>query len=276
MIHSLALLPLLSVWLRAPLRAALTILARAAMIINFLLQPLTWLFGADSSTNNGEAKVASLPLRILNSLRDVIKFFIQDGVMYVKGKAYKPTHPETVQLLIAELQGLISESGPGSWKFCDLGCGEGRLLPDMRRAGLFERIVGVELDEETYKQAITKVADPSIELVCADMFKYVEDACAKGDFARTVVYIYEPLWRAGLPLEVVHQLYERFLENIATQRGAVVVYITGTQWHERHVPTSMFEKHGFVLRRGAQVTNSGVANALSGTYNTLEMWQTGS
>ena len=132
--------------------------------------------------------------------------------MYLKGKAYKPTHPGVMQTLIDTLQDMLGQHGPypvgdantsGGWTFIDLGCGQGALLPAMRAATaapphesqkLFERVCGVELDEDTYKEAVELVNDSSIELTCGDMFKYVEDACNAGK-GKTVFYMYEPLWK---------------------------------------------------------------------------------
>ena len=53
-----------------------------------------------------------------------------------------------------------------------------------------------------------------------------------------------------------------------------IVYITGisSSIHTRHIPQQMFQAHGMQLKHSAQVCNSGQANKLTGTSNTLEVW----
>lgn len=227
-------------------------------------------------------------LELWATIMCVCSFFYCDAVMYLKGKAYKPTHPGVMKTLIDTLQDILGQHGPypvgdvGGWTFIDLGCGQGALLPAMRAAraappndsqGLFERVCGVELDEDTYKEAVQIVNDSSIELCCGDMFKFVEETCDKGK-GRTVFYMYEPLWKAGLSEKVVESLYEGLLSNVAKMGDCYIVYITGisSSLHKRHIAPRMFESHGMQLKYSAQVCNSGQANKITGTSNTLEVW----
>lgn len=55
--------------------------------------------------------------------------------------------------------------------------------------------------------------------------------------------------------------------------GSMVVYITGVvQMHERHIEQAALKRGGLSIKHSARVSQSGVANNLSGTYNTLEIW----
>lgn len=41
----------------------------------------------------------------------------------------------------------------------------------------------------------------------------------------------------------------------------------------REIKTSLFEEHGFVLKRECQVAQNGAFNKIRGKYNPLELWQ---
>ena len=41
----------------------------------------------------------------------------------------------------------------------------------------------------------------------------------------------------------------------------------------REIKTSLFEAHGFVLKRECQVAQNGAFNKIRGKYNPLEFWQ---
>ena len=43
---------------------------------------------------------------------------------------------------------------------------------------MFERVVGVELDPGTYREAVAAHSDPCIEIECGDMFPFVDKICA--------------------------------------------------------------------------------------------------
>ena len=59
--------------------------------------------------------------------------------------------------------------GASDWTFIDLGCGQGMMLQPMRDAliegkPLFRRVVGVELDPGTHREAVRAHSDPAIEV----------------------------------------------------------------------------------------------------------------
>lgn len=160
---------------------------------------------ADSSALSLIGLLVSLITKCWNFWKSLFNFFLTDGIMYMSGKAYKPTDPGTVEVLIKELLPLLGARR--DWTFVDLGCGQGGMLTAMRNGAagpMFERVIGVELDEDTHRQAVKKVNDPSIEVVCGDMFAYVKKACAQQKLlsGRAVFYMYEPLWAANMPKKV--------------------------------------------------------------------------
>ena len=77
--------------------------------------------------------------------------------------------------------------------------------------------------------------------------------------------------KAGLPQETLDQMYGRLLAAVRPRKESLVVYVTGC--YERQIQPATFEANGLELRRRTEVYNSGVANKLSGTANTLEIWQ---
>ena len=214
-------------------------------------------------------------------LFSALGFFLvkDDAIMYFSGKAYKPTDAHAVQALIAELRPRIRND---DYSFVDLGAGHGQVLAAMRDAvtssgdaPLFQRVIGVEIDEATYRQAIQKVDDPSIELVCADMFDYVKEACAQSRLltcGRAVFFLYEPLVWASLPKRLRDQQYDRLLTDVGAHPGSIVVYIS-VRHIPRHIEQSMFERRGFSLQHAASVGHLGVLAKLAGTHNTLEIWR---
>ena len=152
------------------------------------------------------------------------------------------------------------------------------MLQPMREATsngkpLFERVVGVELDPRTYREAVAAHTDPSIEVVCGDMFPFVETACAGTNIygGSAAFYLYEPLWMAGLPKHEMDRLYASMLAHVAKHPGSVVAYCAADS--AREVPTSLLESSGMQLKRAALVAQNGVFNKLRGKYNTLELWQ---
>ena len=217
---------------------------------------------------------------VVHALRGLGTFFKTDGLMYLTGKAYKPTDPGVVQHLITELRllmGAPERDDRSDWTFVDLGCGQGAMLPAIRDATtagqpMFDRVIGVELDEATYRQAVKQVGERSIELVCDDMFAYVENVCAQKQLfgGHAIFYMYEPLWRAGMGKDLRDDLYARLLASVSRHVGAVVVYVTGID--HRHITGDMLIAGGMTLKSSSQVFQSGVANKLSGTSNTMEIW----
>ena len=226
--------------------------------------------------------LASLLTSLYNFCHSLIKFFYTDGMMYLTGKAYKPTDPSVAQKLIHELRPLIGAS-EDSWTFVDLGCGQGALLPSLRAAKavggqpMFQSVVGVELDVDTHRQAVRKVGgDPAIKVVCGDMFEYVRSACAQKRLlsGRAVFYMYEPLWAANMAKAMRDELYGELLAAVGGHEESIVVYVTGVvQMHERHIEQAAFAKNGLALLHQQRVNQSGAANKLSATYNTMEIWR---
>ena len=198
----------------------------------------------------------------------------------LKGRpACKPTMPAVIPTVIEHLKEVMGPlEGPSDWTFVDCGCGQGMMLQPMRNATLdgkplFERVIGVELDPGTYREAVAAHDDPLIEVHCGDMFPFVEQACAGGRLygGHAAFYIYEPLWMAGFSEAKMDELYGALLDAIAKHPGSVVVYCSADAYRE--VKTSLFEDRGFQLRRAVQVAQNGAFNKLRGRYNPLELWQ---
>lgn len=243
--------------------------------------------------------------RLYAALYDLISWLVADVIMHLRGKAYKPSSPETTSTMLDMMRPVIERFGDPDQPppFVDLGCGRGTQLPAVRRAcctggrPLFGSVVGVELDEDTYKEAVKTVGADGIDLVCSCLFKFVDVATRAPPFALkakwrerrwpevltpagVVFYMYEPLWAAGMPLNEVHAKYELMLSTLVSryssggrkQRERVfLIYMTGIS--DRHIPKEMLDRNDFMLYSVKSVTNSGVINKLSGTTNTLEVWQ---
>merc|ERR1711865_1342622 len=112
--------------------------------------------------------------------------------------SYKPTQDHLAVEILAQLRHLVIDEH-GDWVFVDLGCGQGKMLLMIQHANVFSQVIGVELDDETYKQASELVGPvPRVQVVLGDMFAYPEQMRANGTTNRVVFYImmYEPLWRA--------------------------------------------------------------------------------
>ena len=138
---------------------------------------------------------------------------------------------------------------------------------------MFERVVGVELDPATAKEAVAKHKEnPKVEVVCGDMFPFVERAC-KGTLygGRAAFYIYEPLWMANFSEEEMDRLYGGLLECVAKHPGSIIVYCSADAYRE--ISTELFQSKGLTLMRKAQVAQNGAFNKLRGRYNPLELWQ---
>jgi len=213
-------------------------------------------------------------------LRSVKTWFFNLVGPTLRGRpACKPTMPGVIPTVIDELKEVMGETrGKSAWTFVDCGCGQGMMLKPMRSATvdgkpMFERCVGVELDRGTFQEAQKAHAgDAGIEVVCGDMFPFVEEAC-KGKLysGRAAFYIYEPLWMANLSTEEMEQLYGGLLDNVAKHPGSIIVYCSADAYRE--IPTRLFEQKGLVLKRAAQVAQNGAFNKLRGKYNPLELWQ---
>lgn len=227
---------------------------------------------------------------------DLLSWFLADAIMHLRGKAYKPSSPATTQVMLDMMRAALERFGDPEKPppFIDLGCGRGTQLPAVRRAcrsdgrPLFGSVVGVELDEDTYKEA-GKVCGDGVDLVCSCLFKFVDLATRARwrerrwpevlSSAGAVFYMYEPLWAAGMPLEEVHAKYETLLSALKTRSAKAksererifLIYMTGIG--ERHIPKEMLDRNDFQLLNATLVANSGVINTLSGTANTLEVWQ---
>lgn len=214
--------------------------------------------------------------------RSVVTWFANLVVPTLKGRpACKPTMPGVIPTIVSELKEVMGPFGKGKsdWTFVDCGCGQGMMLQPMRDAmigstPMFEHVVGVELDPRTHAEAAAAHAsDPSIEVVCGDMFPFVEKACAGAKLygGRACFYVYEPLWMANFSEEEMDRLYGGMLDNIAKHPGSIVVYCSADAFRE--MKTELLVAKGFELRRAAQVAQNGAFNKLRGKWNPLELWQ---
>jgi len=209
-------------------------------------------------------------------LSSVKTWFVNLVVPTLSGRAAcKPTMPAVIPTVIEELKQVID--GRTDYSFVDLGCGQGSMLQPMRDATIdgkpmFERVIGVELDPGTHAVAAAAHSDPTIEVVCGDMFPFVEEACEGRLFGgRAAFYIYEPLWMANLPAEEMERLYGGLLDAVAKHPGSIIVYCSADAYRE--ISTSLLESKGLVLKRAVQVAQNGAFNKLRGRYNPLELWQ---
>ena len=133
------------------------------------------------------AATGELPQSTLwEDLKSVKTWFVNLFLPTLKGRpACKPTMPAVIPTVVEQLRQVMSEdsSPDAAWTFVDLGCGQGMMLQPMRDAmidgrRMFEKVVGVELDPNTHREAEAAHDDPAIEVVCGDMFPFVEKACS--------------------------------------------------------------------------------------------------
>ena len=138
---------------------------------------------------------------------------------------------------------------------------------------MFERCVGVELDPRTHREAAAAHSDPAIEVVCGDMFPFVEKACAGPKLfgGHAAFSLYEPLWMAGLAKEETDRLYGSMLAQVAKHSGSIIAYCAADS--AREVPTTLLEASGMVLQSATLVAQNGAFNKILGKYNTLEIWK---
>jgi len=190
--------------------------------------------------------------------------------------ACKPTMHTVIPTITEELKQVME--GKSDWTFVDLGCGQGAMLQPMRDATkdgkpLFKQCVGVELDPGTHRVAVAAHDDPAIEVVCGDMFPFVEEICSKKKIygGRAAFYIYEPLWMAGKTEAELDELYGGLLDAISNHPGAIIVYCSADAFRE--MKTSLLEAKGFELKRAVRVAQNGAFNKIRGVYNPLELWQ---
>jgi hypothetical protein len=114
--------------------------------------------------------------------------------------------------------------------------------------------------------------DPAIEVVCGDMFPFVESACAGQLYGgRAAFYIYEPLWMANMSEAEMDRLYGGLLDAVSKHPGSIIVYCSADAYRE--IKTTLFEAKGFELKRAVSVAQNGVFNKLRGKWNPLELWQ---
>lgn len=217
---------------------------------------------------------------LMQDLWSIVVWFSNLFLPTLKGRpACKPTMPTVIPTVIEELSAVMRESGKAVWSFVDLGCGQGTMLRPMREATLngqpmFERVLGVELDPGTHREAVNATwRDDKIEVICGDMFPFVEKACGGANIlgGSAAFYVYEPLWMANLTKAETDALYSRMLANVAKHSGSIVVYCCADS--AREIPTSLFEASGMVLKRATSVAQNGVFNKLRGRFNPLEVWQ---
>lgn len=214
--------------------------------------------------------------------KSVVTWFTNLVGPTLRGRAAcKPTMPAVIPTVVEQLKEVMGTLGgkPSDWTFVDLGCGQGTMLQPMRDATLdgvpmFQRVVGVELDPGTHREALRAHAgDAGIEVVCGDMFPFVERACADARLfgGRAAFYIYEPLWMANFSTETMDRLYGGLLDAIAKHPEAVIVYCSADAYRE--MKTELLVGKGFELKRTVQVAQNGAFNKIRGRYNPLEFWQ---
>ena len=221
------------------------------------------------------------PFSFKDDAKSVVEWFTNLVGPTLKGRpACKPTMTAVIPIVIDELKQVMAATDePSTWAFIDLGCGQGAMLEPMRDAmvddtPIFQHVAGVELDKGTHRAAVAAHSgDPAIEIVCGDMFPFVETICAGSTIygGRAAFYIYEPLWMANLPQQKVDSLYSGLLANVAKHPGSIICYCSADQYRE--LSTELLEKAGLELKRTAPVAQNGAFNKLKGRYNTLELWQ---
>jgi len=230
-----------------------------------------------TASSDGASKAALPQSTLREDVASVRQWFANLIGPTLRGRpACKPTMPAVIPTVVEELKQVMD--GELSWTFVDCGCGQGTMLQPMRNATvdgrrLFQRVVGVELDPATHREAVAAHNDPAIEVVCGDMFPFVDKLCAGDDILGgcAVFYIYEPLWMANLPAEEMRRLYGGLLDAVARHPGSVIAYCSADAYRE--IGASLLEEKGLVLRRAVKVAQNGAFNKLRGVYNPLEFWQ---
>lgn len=232
--------------------------------------------GATSKGHPAESTLCTLQ----EDVKSVLTWFYHLIGPTLKGRpACKPTMPTVIPTVIEEVKRVMHGDSCQAWTFVDCGCGQGAMLQPMRDAKhddrpLFERVVGVELDPATHREAARRhSADPMIEVVCGDMFPFVEKACAGSTLygGRAVFYIYEPLWMANIPTDEMNRLYGGLLDAVSKHPGSVIAYCSADAYRE--ISTELLKQKGFVLQHAVTVAQNGAFNKLKGVYNPLELWQ---
>lgn len=218
------------------------------------------------------------PTTLMQDILSLKTWFYNVGAITLRGRpACKPTMPAVIPTVIDELRQVMD--GKPDWTFVDLGCGQGTMLQPMRDATtadgkrMFQRVMGVELDPATHRVAAAAHDDPAIEVVCGDMFPFVQRICASKTVygGRPVFYIYEPLWMSNIPAEEMDRLYGGLLAAVAKHPGAIVVYCSADAYRE--ISSRLLEEKGLVLQRKCSVAQNGAFNKIRGVYNPLELWQ---
>jgi len=244
-------------------------------LVGGALLALVWVVKKQRKTPPDDATPQST---LVEDLISVKTWFANLLLPTLRGRpACKPTMPAVIPTIIEELQQVMNSSL--SFTFIDLGCGQGTMLQPMRDAvvddgkPMFDRVIGVELDPATHAEAVRAHSDPKIEIVCDDMFPFVERACAGKRLynGAAAFYIYEPLWMANLTKEEMNRLYGGLLDAVSKHPGSIIVYCSADAFRE--MSTSLLEEKGLVLKRAVKVAQNGAFNKLRGVYNPLELWE---
>jgi len=238
-----------------------------------------WLWKLSREVSSSKVGGGAPQSTFYEDLRSVFEWFYNLVGPTLRGRpACKPTMKTVVPIVINELKQVMQSDSFANWTFVDLGCGQGSMLQPMRDATvdgerMFEGVIGVELDPNTYNEAAIAHPDPAIKVVCGDMFPFVATACAGKRLygGRAVFYVYEPLWMANIPAKEMERLYGGLLAAVAKHPGCIIAYCSADAYRE--IGTELFKQKGFVLKRAIKVAQNGVFNKLRGVYNPLELWQ---
>lgn len=191
----------------------------------------------------------------------------------------KPTMPGVIELIIQEIKQLIqSQKNNHEYIFIDLGCGLGNMLQPMSDVtingkSLFKKVIGVELDLNMSNQAKLLHKNSKIDIICKDMFNFVREIYGKNNklSESSVIYIYDPLWNAGLSKDEIDKLYSDCLDCIMRHPGTIIIYCS-CDWC-REISNHLFIERGIYLKSSYKVSQNGIFNLLRDKYNSLEIWQ---
>ena len=190
----------------------------------------------------------------------------------------KPTMPDVIELIIQEIKQLIqSQKNNHEYIFIDLGCGLGNMLQPMSDVtingkSLFKKVIGVELDLNMSNEAKLLHKNSKIDIICKDMFNFVREIYGKNNKLSecSVIYIYDPLWNAGLSKDEIDKLYSDFLDCIMKHQGTIIIYCS-CDW-SREISNHLFIERGIYLKSSYKVSQNGIFNLLRDKYNSLEIW----
>lgn len=127
------------------------------------------------------------------------------------------------------------------YDFIDIGCGNGMLLNTMFRYNMFNKCIGIEIDNEIYKRAINNISHKDIEIYNVDILDY------KFNYTPKIIYMYEPFH--DIEFNKAIKLYEKVLKKIKSIcRDVYIIYVSGTQYNRQDLHNNdYFSKNGFSI-----------------------------